>query len=260
MKFIKYKINLFYATIILATFPLIYIFLPILFHKHTYGDKNCITIDNFEESANTLTNKWASRNATKEETSKIYKIKTENKNKFLQANSYGTSIQIARKVDWDLKSYPVLSWRWRVSKIPKGAKEDARGRNDSAAAIYVIFYRNRIPFISWKYQPINVIKYLWSSTLPKEKIVKKSKNKFGKTIYEGRFLVLETGEEQLNKWILEKRNVLLDYIQLFDEKPKYNPFLIGILTDSNDTNSTAICDYDDILLQKLDIIACKKNE
>ncbi len=212
---------------------------------------NSILIDDFEKYQNNLFNTWLLRTSSIEEAAKIYTIKTDkNKNSFLSAKSLGTSIQIAKKVNWDLRSYPFLTWKWRAIQLPTGANEAARGRNDSGAAIYVIFQRAKIPFLSWKYQPINVIKYVWSTTLPKGTVVNKDKTKLGSTIYEGRFLVLQSGKESLKKWITEKRNVLLDYKRLFGGTPEYNPYLIAILTDSNDTRSIAIADYDDIIIQK----------
>ena len=157
----------------------------------------------------------------------------------------------SRKKYWDLKIHPFLSWKWRVTELPEGANEEAGGKNDSPAAIYVVFPRKQIPFISWKYQPINVIKYVWSSTLPVGKIVKKQKDKLDTTIYEGRFVVLRSGKDDMGKWISEKRNVLDDYKKLFGAYPKYNPILVAILTDSNDTKSRAAADYDDIVKEKI---------
>ena len=226
------------------------IFLSLLNQYNVYGDMNDIVIDNFENSYN-ISDSWLTRKASKEELLKIYSIVSEKDNNYLHAVSKKTSIQIAKKVKWKLDSYPILTWRWRVLQLPKGANENMKSKNDSAAGIYVIFKRTDIPFLSWKYQPINVIKYVWSSSLSKGKIIKKKKEKFGSIIYEGRFLILETGEELLGKWVTEKRNVLQDYKDLFGEFPKYDPILIGILTDSNNTKSSAISDYDDMIIKKL---------
>jgi hypothetical protein len=153
-------------------------------------------------------------------------------------------------VKWDINSYPILTWQWRVHRLPLGANEAKRGRNDSAAAIYVLFQRKQIPYLSWRYQPVNVIKYIWSSSLPAGMVVKKKKIQFGSIIYEGRFIVLESGNKKIGKWISEKRNVLKDYIRVFGKKPTYNPILIAILTDSNNTKSSAIADYDNIVIKK----------
>ncbi len=216
------------------------------------GDNGSIILENFEGYSNTnnIFNTWLLRNDNPNEASVIYKINTEDGNKFLNAKSTGTSIQIAKKIKWDIKSFPVLSWRWRTIEIPKDANEDAKGRNDSGAAIYVIFQRSTIPFLSWKYQPINVIKYVWSTNLPVGKIVHKDRKTAGKIIYEGNFIVIESDTANLGKWITEERNVLEDYKKVFKESPKKDPYLIAILSDSNDTKSSAIADYDDIIIKK----------
>lgn len=51
----------------------------------------------------------------------------------------------------------------------------------------------------------------------------------------------------MGRWVKEKRDVFYDYHQLFGEEEK-NPIATGIaiLTDSDNTNSSAIGDYADI--------------
>jgi hypothetical protein len=203
-----------------------------------------------EDFKNNLFDTWLIRDASKRQASRKYKIKREKNKQFLRASSYNTSIQIAKKVKWDINSYPILTWQWRVHRLPRGANEARRGRNDSAAAIYVLFQRKQIPYLSWRYQPVNVIKYIWSSTLPVGRVVEKKKVTFGTIIYEGRFIVLESGNKKIGKWISEKRNVLKDYRRVFGKTPTYNPILIAILTDSNNTKSSAIADYDNIVIKK----------
>ncbi len=211
-----------------------------------------IILEDFEKYSNEddFFNTWLIRDYDKKEASGVYNVLSENNNKFLSARSSGNSIQIAKKVKWNIKSFPMLSWKWRASVLPKEANEDARGKNDSGASIYVIFQRSRLPFLSWEYQPINVIKYVWSTTLPAGKIVYKEKSKLGGKIYEGYFFVIETGAENTGKWIVEERNVLDDYRKVFGESPKYDPYLIAILSDSNDTKSSAFADYDEIIIKK----------
>jgi len=228
----------------------IFILTPFQFDKNIFGEKTNKIIDDFEDYKIDIFEKWLLRSSTIDEAMRIYKIKTSSNNKFLHAESYGTSIQIAKKVNWELKHYPVISWRWRAIKLPEGANESKNKTNDSAAGIYIIFPRFRIPFLPWKYHPINVIKYVWSKSLSKGKILKKEKVKLGQTIYKGRFYILQSGNENNKDWIKEQRNVLEDYKTFFGEKPRYDPILIGILTDSNDTKSVAKADYDDILIKQ----------
>ncbi len=210
-----------------------------------------IIIDSFERYNNNFFRIWLLRNDTVENAEKIYKIRSENENKYLHAETAGGSIQIAKNVSWDIRTYPILSWKWRVLELPEKADEEAKGKNDSAAAIYVVFQRKQIPILSWKYQPVNVIKYVWSTSLPVGRVVKKKKEKLETAIYEGRFVVLRSGKEDTGRWISERRNVLEDYIKMFGENPRYNPILIAILTDSNDTKSRASADYDDIIKEMI---------
>ena len=193
---------------------------------------------------------WHIRDATRREAYRTYSIKREGNNRFLRATSYRSSIQIAKRVNWHLSSFPVISWRWRVHRVPRGANEQKRGRNDSAAAIYVVFLRNKIPYLSWRYQPINFIKYVWSTSLPAGRVINKIKKKIGATIYEGRFIVLQSGRGKIGQWITEQRNVIRDYRMAFGKTPKKNPVLVAILTDSNDTKSSAIADYDTIVIKR----------
>ena len=74
--------------------------------------------------------------------------------------------------------------------------------------------------------------------MPIETIIKKNKKKLGNTIYEGRFIVIKSGEAKSGIWNAEERNVLKDYINCFGKAPKYDPILIAILTDSNNTKAT----------------------
>ncbi len=188
----------------------------------------------------------------------IYRIKKQKENKYLSATTrYSTnSIQLGLPLNryaqkkghiWQIYKYPYLSWKWRVKKIPKGGCERPGGKNDSAAGIYVIFQSKRIPFLSWKYQPVNWIKYVWSSTLPKGTVVKRTIQKYGLTI-RGRYVVVASGKKGLNRWKTFKRNVLADYRKYFGTNPKYNPLMIGILTDANATRALAEADYDDIII------------
>ena len=233
---------------LLLCFSFILIITLLLHHRGvSLCEDSSIVIEDFKDN---LFDSWLIRDASRQQASRKYRIKWEKNNRFLRASSYNTSIQIAKKVKWDINAYPVLTWQWRVHRLPRGANEARRGRNDSAAAIYVLFQRKQIPYLSWRYQPVNVIKYIWSTTLPVGRVVEKKKIKFGTTIYEGRFIVLESGNKKIGRWISEKRNVLKDYRRVFGGNPRYNPILIAILTDSNNTKSSAIADYDDIAIKK----------
>jgi hypothetical protein len=56
--------------------------------------------------------------------------------------------------------------------------------------------------------------------------------------------VLRSGvPEKKGAWVEERVNVLEDYKKYFDEKETPKPAGIAVLTDSDDTNSSALGDY-----------------
>ncbi len=162
---------------------------------------------------------------------KIYSVRAEGGKKFLHAESKGSREQIGYEKKWVLKDFPILQWQWRPVLFPTGTNEHEKNGNDSVLGLYVIF--GHWPFL-------RVIKYIWSDTLP---VGESFNSPFSK---DTRILVLRSGRSLMGIWVQERRNVLSDFRQLFGEGEK-NPVAtgIGILTDSDNTNSQASGDYAD---------------
>jgi len=140
-----------------------------------------------------------------------------------------------REEGFDLKKNPILSWRWRVHILPKGGNERHSSKNDSGAAVAIIFKKGLFAFS---------LKYIWSSSLPVGTIIP-SPSWFGSYT---RFIILRSGKKNLGKWIFEKRNIYKDYKRAFGEVPDRLSKGIAIITDSEATETTAVADYDDIVL------------
>ncbi len=136
----------------------------------------------------------------------------------------------------DLASHPILSWEWRVHAVPTGGNEDVEKLNDTAASIYVVFELSgifRIP---------KVIRYTWSSTLPKGTFLSKGKQKI---------IVKETGTSRMGEWIQFDRNIVEDYRDFFGEEPPKRPLAILILSDANNTGSFAFADYGSVMFKRI---------
>jgi hypothetical protein len=160
---------------------------------------------------------------------KIYSVKSEGEHTFLHADAPAMSVQIGTEHSWALKDLPLLQWQWRVILFPDGTNEHEKNRNDSVLAVYVAF--GHLPFI-------NTIKYIWSDTIPVGTVFTSP------TANNTKIIVIRSGRTQINTWVIEKRDVLSDYRQLFGEKEK-DPIATGIiiLTDSDNTGTHAIGDY-----------------
>jgi len=179
---------------------------------------------------------WTSRE--KPEMAKVYKINAEEGNKFLRGDAKGLSITIAFRQKWELAAYPLLRWRWRALTLPTGSNERKKSGDDDVLGMHVIFGGWPIP---------KVIKYIWSETLP---VGTELESPFSSKT---KMVVLRSGKSQLGEWIYEERDVLADYKRLFGDDSQPVARGIAILTDSDNTKSEAVGDYDDIT------ISAKKN-
>jgi len=164
---------------------------------------------------------------------KTWKVKKENNNRYLSADSRGDSFTIGKKYEYSLEKFKYLNWRWRIHTLPTGGMEKDKETGDSAAGVYVIFDGFVIPYS---------IKYVWSSTMKVGTIVKSPFS--GRT----RIIVIRSGKEYTGSWIEEKRNVYEDFKKAFNVKsPDKKLCGIAVLTDSDNTGSRARADYDNIV-------------
>ena len=168
-----------------------------------------------------------------------YKILEKDKNKFLEYDGRSAkhlNLPLAESDKVDIYVTPILSWRWRAWELPEGANEDKGDKNDAALSVYVVYKVSG--FLIKRPQ---VIRYTWSSTLPKGEILDKGSQKI---------IVLQSGRENIGKWQIEQRNIMEDYKNLFGKKPPGRPLAILILSDADSTKSWAKGDYDDFVLGK----------
>jgi Protein of unknown function (DUF3047) len=137
-------------------------------------------------------------------------------------------------MDWDLDEQPLLSWRWRAHELPEGAREDKTKRNDTGAAVYVIFDQD------WLGRPRG-IKYSYSSSLEAG-----FKASFGAL----RVLVVSSlPEDGLGHWIMHERDVSADFEALFRRKPPSRPSAVFLWSDSDSVDGRAEVDFDDLRIR-----------
>lgn len=212
------------------------IFVLLIFLTGVIFAQNLFILDFESETIGSFPAGWTSRE--KDDMAKVYRIQAEEGNKFLRGDAKGLSITIAFRKKWELADYPLVSWRWRAIFLPTGSNERIKSGNDDVLGMHVIFGGWPIP---------KVIKYIWSETLPAGTELESPFSSKTKMV------VLRSGKSQLGEWIYEERDVLADYQRLFGDNIKPTARGIAILTDSDNTKSEAVGDYDDIT------ISVKKN-
>jgi hypothetical protein len=188
---------------------------------------DCVTLEDFKNSkVGEFPAGWKAR---KDPGRQVYKVAEEGGVRFLRAVSKGIGIQAGRETkDWDLAARPVLAWSWRPRQFPEGADERT-SKNDSPLAVYMIVEHSRVA-------GPKAVKYIWSERVP---VGTHLTSNNGLT----QVRVLRSGPASGNGWTEERVNVLEDYRKYFAEKGTPKPNGIAVLTDADDTKSSAAGDY-----------------
>lgn len=189
---------------------------------------DCRTIEDFSKAkVGELPADWKLRKDTGKE---AYRVAEESGLRFLRATVKGLGIQAAKESEWDLGAYPMLVWSWRALEFPKGADERDPKTNDSALAVYMLVPYSRI-------RGPQAVKYVWSEKVP---VGTRLDSNMGLT----QVRVLRTGAPaKKGEWVEERVDVLDDYKKYFNVNETPKPAGIAVLTDSDDTNSSAQGDY-----------------
>ena len=162
---------------------------------------------------------------------------------YLSATSHKACSGLVYRLKFNATKLPMISWQWTVSEFPNKKKENQNPnehykpgwveQDDYAARVYVIFP-------SWNFMNIKSLEYVWDDDLPKGTIVT---SPFSSNI---KLFVVESGKENVNKWVLEERNIFEDYQKAFGRAGNIGVGAIALMTDSDNSISTAEASYKDL--------------
>jgi hypothetical protein len=187
----------------------------------------CVTLEDFATAkVGEFPTDWKPR---KDAGRDAYQVLEENGLRFLHAASKRLGVQAAKQVEWDLSAYPMLAWSWRPREFPRGADERDSGTNDSVLAVYLLVPYSRLA-------GPKAVKYIWSEKVP---VGTHLRSNYGLT----QVRVLRSGQPGKDEWVEERVNALADYTKYFGESETPKPAGIAVLTDSDDTKSSAQGDY-----------------
>jgi hypothetical protein len=146
--------------------------------------------------------------------------------------SANTSFSLQKEVKVDLKQYPLLTWKWKVVKLPAGGDFRKSKTDDQAAQLFVAFSK------------FKAIVYIWDTTAPAGLMQDTSPVPF-MTV---KVVVLRSGPAELGKWVVETRNVYDDYKKLYGSEP---PAVNGIRLQINSqhTGSSAESYFADVVFK-----------
>jgi len=163
----------------------------------------------------------------------LFDIKRDGDIPALHLKSVDSSFSLQGEVKVDVKQYPVLSWKWKVTQLPKGGDFRTSKTDDQAAQIFVAFTKTK------------AIVYIWDTTAPQGLMESTSPVPF-MTV---KVVVVRSGPSELGKWITETRNVYEDYKKFYGEEP---PVVSGmrLQINSQHTETTAESWFADVVFKK----------
>lgn len=138
-----------------------------------------------------------------------YKVQTEDGVSFLAVKDAGQRIK-KKKIDWDPKAFPVLTWRWRLQK--------ATTDTEPIAAMYASLDTD-LMFI-----PV-FTKYVWSATKPDGTFTEGG-------IFSGSEIVVQSGTKAVGEWFEERVNVYEDFKRIHKHEPAAKAWGISIIAAS----------------------------
>lgn len=171
----------------------------------------------------------------------LYVVEPRLEDGYLSAKSDQACSGLFYKIRFKPKEFPMISWQWKVTKFPEksaasATDNDKRGwieKDDYAARVYVIF--PSLHFIKTK-----SIEYIWDENLAEGTIMT---SPYFKNI---KLIIVESGRKNMGKWVFEKRNIYEDYKSAFGKPPSGSVGAIALMTDTDNTLSTAEALYKDI--------------
>jgi hypothetical protein len=141
-------------------------------------------------------------------TRQAYVVHREGELNFLKTKGVDSRLRIFKRIAWDPKAYPVVTWRWRARSPITGT--------EPVAALFISLDQDFFGI------PVNT-KYIWSPNLAKE------------TVVEGGFfrpaqIVLRNNQDKVGEWIEERVNAYEDFKRIHNHEPAPQAWGISLVT------------------------------
>ncbi|PKN10515.1 MAG: hypothetical protein CVU72_00960 [Deltaproteobacteria bacterium HGW-Deltaproteobacteria-7] len=138
------------------------------------------------------------------------KMEKDGENYYLHLQSFGNSsfgVRTSSRVN--VKDFPIITWRWRVDKMPVGGDVRKKAADDQALQIYIAFKETGFPAV------LNtpIVGYIWDNEAPKGWSGRSSQIAGDKL----RYIVLRNKTDKTGQWYTERRNIYEDYKKLFSD-------------------------------------------
>lgn len=173
----------------------------------------------------------------------------------LEANAQSSSSMLRQKLRVTPDKLGNLQFSWQVPALISAADVGRRESDDSPARLVLAFDGDRSTFsaqnalmnelsmaLMGEPMPYATLMYIWCNKRPVGTVVVNPRTD------RIRKLVVASGPNQLNQWLYFDRDIRSDFQLAFGEAPG-TLLGIGVMTDSDNTQSNAMAWYGDIALR-----------
>ncbi len=130
-------------------------------------------------------------------TRQAYQIQQEGTQTFLKCKGVDSNVRIFKRLAWDPKAFPVISWRWRL--------HGSLGGTEPFAAVFVSLDQDFFGI------PVNT-KYIWSPNLSKGTVIEGG-------LFRPAQMVLRSGPDKVGEWVQERVNAYEDFKRIHNHEP-----------------------------------------
>lgn len=186
-----------------------------------------------------------------------YKLVDESGRTVIKAQADASASGLVHALDVNSKTFPLLSWRWKVTDLIAGADNTQKHAEDSPVRVVVTFdgdrdrlsfderiFSDNVKLLTGQAMPYATLMYIWENRAPREAIIP---NRHTSRV---RMIVAESGREKVGTWQEVTRNVYEDYRRAFGEEPG-RITAIGIMTDTDNTGANVHAYYGDIVFRRV---------
>jgi hypothetical protein len=184
-----------------------------------------------------------------------YKLVENDGHTVLYAKADGAATGLAQRIPIDVDKWPVLSWRWKISRLIATADNSQARTEDSPVRLVLEFdgdkkklsFSERAAFslaesISGRESPYATLMYIWSNKAPVGTVIPNPRTN------RVQMVVASSGAGGVGAWQELTRNVRDDYKRAFGEDPG-RMTAYGVLTDTDNTGEAVEAWYGDIVFK-----------
>ncbi len=219
--------------------------------------ESIITVGDFSR-ANTgeiLPQNWEPLTFKKIKAHTVYEMVEDQGRTVIKAHSQASASGLIRKIAIDVKKYPMVQWRWKITQVNEKSDVTQKNGDDYPARVYVAFVYDPEKAGIWEkarfktarliygeYPPATVVTYIWANRVPKETRVP---NPYVKEVM---MIAVQSGKDKAGTWVTEERNIYQDYLDSFGHPPPMTSG-VAIMTDTDNTGQTSTAFYGDIFFK-----------